>query len=130
MVARETGDHHSWFEALDDVGAEALDALPVGLIRLDREGRILHYNTAESHLARRAPEEVLGKNFFDEVAPCTQVREFKGRFVEGVQRRDLFETFHFSFRFPWREVGVRITLFYSRVSDTVWALIEPETSHG
>jgi photoactive yellow protein len=56
-----------------------LDALPVGAILLDTEGRVLRYNRAEASLARLSPGEVIGRNFFSEVAPCTRVREFQGR---------------------------------------------------
>ena len=31
-------------------------------------------------------EEAIGRSFFDEVAPCTKVQEFHGRFLEGVEK--------------------------------------------
>ena len=58
---------------------EELDALQFGVICLDREGKILRYNLAESRLARLDRAQVLGKNFFRRVAPCTATPEFEGR---------------------------------------------------
>ena len=48
-----------------------LDALPFGVICLDPDGKVLRYNLAESRLARLDRAQVLGKNFFRRIAPCT-----------------------------------------------------------
>lgn len=50
-----------------------LDALPFGAIRLDKDGTILSYNMTESKLTGRDPKKVIGRNFFEDVAPCTNV---------------------------------------------------------
>lgn len=100
-----------------------LDTLPFGLIQLDRTGRILKFNQTEAKLARINRERQIGRNFFDEVAPCTKVRDFYGRFLQGLHQRSLYETFGFVFKFDhgWRNVA--ITLFYSDKTDSVWVLI-------
>ena len=67
----------SRIDALPDAD---LDALPFGVICVDRTGRILRYNLAESRLARLDRRQVLGRNFFRTVAPCTQTPAFEGRF--------------------------------------------------
>ncbi len=71
-------------EELSGMTREELDALPYGAIKLDRQGTILSYNASEARLSGRTPESVIGRNFFTEVAPCTQVREFYDRFLELV----------------------------------------------
>ena len=48
-----------------------LDSLPYGVIAMDLDGTVEAYNLAESKLAGLTPERVLGKNFFSNVAPCT-----------------------------------------------------------
>jgi photoactive yellow protein len=102
-----------------------LDALPVGVIQLDSAGTILKYNETESHLARRTAAEVVGKNFFDDVATCTRVQEFHGRFLEGVARRELNVTFGYRFRFRDERVkDVTITMAYRPESETVWVFVE------
>ncbi len=110
-------------ESVDRMSETELDALPFGAIQLDPTGKVLSYSRTESQITQRDPKDVVGKNFFDEVAPCTKVREFYGRFQEGLQKRSLYETFGFVFKFDhgWRNVA--ITLFYSEKTDSVWVLI-------
>jgi photoactive yellow protein len=111
------------FLRVDGLETRDLDSLPFGLIQLDRNGRILKFNQTEAQLARINRDRQIGRNFFDQVAPCTKVREFYGRFQEGLQARSLYETFGFVFKFDhgWRNVA--ITLFYSDKTDSVWVLI-------
>jgi len=59
------------------LGAD-LDALPFGVIVVDRAGIILEYNAYESELAGLTRARVLGRNFFHDVAPCTALRDFEG----------------------------------------------------
>jgi len=108
---------------VENLSATDLDELPFGMIQLDRTGRILKFNQTEAKLARINRDRQLGKNFFDDVAPCTKVREFYGRFLQGVNNRALYETFGFVFKFDhgWRNVA--ITLFYAEKTDSVWVLI-------
>jgi photoactive yellow protein len=108
---------------VDQLTAKDMDVLPFGLIQLDRTGRILKFNQTEANLARINRDRQLGKNFFDDVAPCTKVKEFYGRFQQGLRERSLYETFGFVFKFDhgWRNVA--ITLFYSDKTDSVWVLI-------
>lgn len=96
-----------------------LDLLPYGIIVVDEEGRILYYNAREEEIARRRREDVLGKNFFTEVAPCTQVQEFYGQFKETMHSVGLVASFNFIFPFPQkaREVEITLTSFQKRNSN-------------
>lgn len=62
--------------AAEDV--RCFDTLPFGLVQLDEADRIVVYNRAEAELTGCRPDDVLGKRFFDEVAPCTNVTAFRG----------------------------------------------------
>ena len=108
---------------IDKLSERELDALPVGMIQLDRDGKILRFNRSEGELARRDPKAQLGKSFFDDVAPCTKVQAFYGKFQEGLAAKKLYETFVYKFRFPWGDSDVAVTLFYSQATDSVWVLV-------
>lgn len=116
-------------ERADVLTEDELDSLPVGMIQLDRDGIVLRFNQTESSLARMEKDEALGKSFFDEVAPCTKVQEFHGKFVEGVQKRNLHTVFPYQFRFrDGRQKNVVISMFYSGSTETVWVLVQrPQT---
>jgi photoactive yellow protein len=107
----------------DDMSPAELDRLPYGMIQLDPRGRILQYNAVESRLASLPQAQQVGRNFFTQVAPCTKVQEFYGRFKEGVARESLDGTFHFHFAFKQHPRDVTVRLFYSRRTRTVWVMI-------
>ena len=107
-------------DALDEAD---LDAYPFGVIQLDTAGRILAYNRYEERLARLRREDVLGRNLFFEVAPCTRVRRFYGRFLEGVEAGALDATFGFVFAFEHGERHVEVTLYYRASDETVWVIV-------
>lgn len=110
-------------EELSAMTREQLDALPYGAIKLDRQGTILSYNASEARLSGRTPESVIGRNFFTEVAPCTQVHEFYDRFLELVQYRAVNRDFDFVFTFD-PPLKVHITLLYERHEEAVWVLVD------
>ena len=112
-------------ERADVLTEDELDSLPVGMIQLDRDGTVLRFNQTESSLARVEKGDAVGKSFFDEVAPCTKVQDFYGRFVEGVQNRNLHTVFPYTFRFrDGRQKNVVISMFYSGSTETVWVLVQ------
>lgn len=104
------------FGAVSRLSPEQLDTLPYGLICLDAQGRVVHYNDTESRMARLPKGKVVGRNFFTEVAPCTRVREFEGQFHELVRdpSRVRVRSFDFVFRFRHSEQQVTIVMTPAR----------------
>jgi photoactive yellow protein len=107
-----------------------LDALPHGAIQLDSLGTVLRYNAYEQKLAGLTKEKVVGKNFFEQVAPCTDVQEFYGRFRDGVAQKKLHCKFRYHFSFKVNPRDVTVTLFYSERDETVWVFVQPLESQG
>lgn len=115
----------SVLQKADVLTESELDSLPMGMIQLDRAGKVLRFNQTESELARVAKDDAVGKSFFDDVAPCTKVQEFHGRFVDGVAQKNLHTVFDYVFRFrDGRQKNVVISMFYSPSTDTVWVCVE------
>lgn len=93
-----------------DLAEGEIDALPFGLISVARDGTIEQYNAYESRLARLAKDRVIGRNFFADVAPCTAVKEFQGRFDRfAAQTGKGAESFDFVFRFAFGTQFVNVT---------------------
>lgn len=100
---------------INQVDPDELDALPYGLIVLDADGRVLFYNETESRYAGYEREDVLGKNFFLDVAPCTRVKEFQGRFLDFVAGKlGPVAFFDFAFHFEEGTQNVVIGLSHGR----------------
>lgn len=100
-----------------------LDLLPYGIIVVDVEGKILYYNSREEQIACRKREDVIGKNFFRDVAPCTAVKEFYGRFREAMTNSGGVINFNFRFPFPGRTREVEIALTSFENGDALLCLI-------
>jgi len=113
--------------ALGGVGVLVADAA-YGVIQLDAEGVILRYNAFEAGLSGLTKQKVVGKNFFTQVAPCTDFQEFHGRFREGVASGNLQCTFRYHFAFKKNPRDVSVSLFYNQSDQTVWVLVQPSES--
>ena len=98
--------------ALPAMTDDELDVLPFGVILLDRAGIIRRYNLAEARFARLDRTQVLGKSFFDKVAPCTATPDFQGRVVDFARDGNRLPTlkfpYVFDFRFGAQEVEVEL----------------------
>jgi photoactive yellow protein len=112
------------FSEVDGFTGPQLDALPFGAIQLDTDGKILQFNEYEANLSNRRAPETVGANFFRDVAPCTNVREFYGRFQAGVAAKELNVAFDYRFAFKQAPRDVRVTLFYSTPTATVWVFVQ------
>ncbi len=119
-------DSQQDLEKISRMSEGELDTLPFGAIRLDDEGKILTYNIAESKLTGRDPSKVKGKNFFTEVAPCTNVQAFAGRFREGVKLKKLHAIFPYRFDFKMAPRDVTVTLFYSEQTGGAWVFVREQ----
>jgi photoactive yellow protein len=110
---------------VDSVTEAELDSLPYGVIQLDATGTVLRYNAFEAGLSGLNKQNVVGRNFFTQIAPCTDLQQFHGRFNEGVAAGELHCAFRFHFAFKQRPWDVTVTLFYNGRDKTVWVLVQP-----
>jgi photoactive yellow protein len=55
-------------------------AIPFGLLELDAAGIVIRYSPAAGHYSTLPAPNIIGRNFFTEVAPAPEVREFQERF--------------------------------------------------
>ena len=93
-----------------------INVLPFGMVKMDLTGKILEYNMAEAELTGTDPAWALGKNFFQEVATCTNTPDFYGRFAEGVKKGFLNSVFNYSFTHC--EVPVRVRVHMITMPDS------------
>ncbi len=102
-------------ERIAQLTREEVDALPYGLMIFDHEGYVHLYNDYESRLSRRAPHEVLGRNWFHEVAPCTRVAAFEGRFRAFVAEARADEVARFGFRFHFHHGAQDVVVSFAHL---------------
>jgi photoactive yellow protein len=113
---------------VDRVPEKERDQVPFGVIELDKLGTVLSYNMAEAAISGLRPEEVIGKNFFLEVAECTQRPEFFGKFKEGVDKKFLNHIFDFTFQGIIEPTRVRVHMAY--IQERVWLMVKRVSATG
>ena len=115
----DTTDAH-----LLDLDRADFDNYPSGVIQLKRDGTITEYNKAEAKLARREGVQTVGLNFWTDVAPCTAVQDFKGRFDEfAAGTGNAVQRFDFVFKFAWGLQDVGITMIRKDGLDAITLLV-------
>jgi photoactive yellow protein len=98
-----------------------VDALPFGAVKIDDRGTISVYNRYESELGGIAPSAAIGKNFFTDIAPCTNNKVFRGCFTKAVEQGTADCLFSYTFTYKMRPTEVKVHLH--RSGGVNWMLI-------
>jgi photoactive yellow protein len=101
-----------------------LNDLAFGAVEVDATGKILKYNSAEGAITGRDPKDTLGKNFFRDVAPCTNRPEFKGKFDAGVKAGSLNTLFEYVFDHKMKPTKVRVHMKQAITGTTYWIFVK------
>jgi len=104
--------------------AKEVDGLAFGAVQLDAKGTILQYNAAEASITGREKKDVIGKNFFRDVAPCTNAPNFKGVFDAGVRKGDLNTMFEYVFDYNMAPTKVKIHMKKAIADDSYWIFVK------
>ncbi len=68
---------------LPDLLTMDLDAADFGVVLMDRDNQVVFYNRAESQAAGLPVEQVVGRRFFRDVAPCMNNAMVAGVFAQS-----------------------------------------------
>jgi len=109
---------------LAKMGDKDIDSLAFGAIKVDEKGTILQYNVTEGEITGRDPKEVLGKNFFTEVAPCTNRSEFYGKFKEGIAQGNLDTLFEYVFDYKMKPTKVKVHMIKAVVGGGYFIFVQ------
>jgi photoactive yellow protein len=101
-----------------------VDRLAFGAVQLDAKGTILRYNAAEASITGRDAQEVIGKNFFRDVAPCTNSPTFKGVFDRGVREDNLNTMFEYVFDHRMQPTKVKVHMKKAISDGTYWIFVK------
>ncbi len=127
LAMRHRGETHDGLPArLPLLTRAELDGLDVGVIEVDDSGCVLFYSRREAEFSGMSPERVVGKNFFTDVAPCTNNRIIYQPFREGVARGQLDLTIEYTFSLKMSPTNVQIHMYRDAATKRNWILIDPE----
>lgn len=112
-----------FLDTLGDANRPAADAQEHGVVQVDDAGIILLYNKYESDMAGIDPNFAQGRNFFTQVAPCSNNRLFFGRFKEGVGKNALDARFKYTYTYKMRPTPVDVHMYRDAASATNWVFV-------
>lgn len=92
-------------------------ALPFGLLELDAAGTVIRYSPAAELNPLLQPQDILGRNFFTEMAMCEQVNEVKSRFLAFMAFGDTVQKFNIIC--PVEEKNIKIQIMLARITERV-----------
>ncbi|MEL6977978.1 MAG: photoactive yellow protein [Pseudomonadota bacterium] len=102
---------------------QRVEKLPFGAIVLNRQGKIVKYNQAEGLIAGRNPADVIGKDFFNDIAPCAKGKRFHGEFLKFAKTGAVNTMFDYEFEYKAKPVKVRIHL-KAADAETCWLFVK------
>jgi photoactive yellow protein len=100
-------------DALESAPLDCIEDFDFGLIVMDRDGRVLGYNQAESKLSGLPAGEVIGRNFFVQIGPCTNNYLIAERYRDS---EELDEQLDYVFTYRMAPTPVRLRLLARRGS--------------
>jgi photoactive yellow protein len=108
---------------LAKMSSAEIDKLAFGAIQLDPTGTILQYNEAEGAITGRSPSQVIGKNFFTDIAPCTNTPKFKGAFDKVVKDRGSV-MIEYTFDYQMSPTKVKVHMKPALVGGSFWIFVK------
>lgn len=117
-------------QRLDSMEPAELDDLDVGVIRLGTEGTVEYLNDRALQLpglhAVEDPTDVVGDNFFLDLAPSTNNNLFFGRFQKGQRRGEMNARFPYTFISPDEgPQSFAVHLYRTPDGEATWLLFRP-----
>ena len=109
---------------LSKMSSTAIDKLAFGAVELDRTGKILRYNAAEGEITGRDPKAAIGRNFFTELAPCTNTPAFKGAFDKGLAAGNLNTMIEYTLDHNMKPTKVKVHMKKALVGDSYWVFVK------
>jgi photoactive yellow protein len=101
-----------------------LNQLAFGAVEVDRTGKVLKYNATEGAITGRDPKAMIGKNFFTEIAPCTNRPQFKGVFDKGVREDNLNTLFEYVFDHQMKATRVKVHMKRAISGGSFWIFVK------
>jgi photoactive yellow protein len=109
---------------LSNLNSKDFNDLAFGAVKLDGTGKIAMYNSAEGEITGRDPKSMIGKNFFTDVAPCTNQPGFRDKFDAGVKTGDLNALFEWTFDYNMTPTKVQVHMKKAASGNDFWVFIK------
>lgn len=116
----------SFLDNLDNLSYDQLHNLPFGVIELDDLGIVQFYNNAAYENKYIKEYNILGKNFFTEVAPSMNNFIFIESFHSGVENNDMNFLFPYTFTCKINPTLVKIHFYRTKKKKNFVLIMQSE----
>ena len=106
---------------LEAMSEQGLDELQFGVVRMRTNGEVVAYNLWESRMAGLSKERVLARNFFTEVAPCTNNYMVAERLMNEPELDAILD---YVFTLRMKPTEVKLRLIKSVTSEHIYLLVK------
>jgi photoactive yellow protein len=97
------------------VSDNEITTIPFGMFELDATGTVVHYSAASEEKKDTLANNILGRNFFDELIAILQVEELKSRFLRFMADGTSVERFTISF--PYNQENIKVQIVMAHLSE-------------
>ena len=105
---------------IETMSEEEFQQLAIGVLLLDRHGRILRCNSLECAFRGHNAEEMIGRDYFREIAPETRTPDFHDCFKQGMTGGTLDADFEFMFDLPTRPAKAWVRMQMADRPNSAW----------
>jgi photoactive yellow protein len=113
----------TFLSQIGSVTYDVADAQPFGVVKVDDAGVVQLYNKWEQAMGGFAASHAEGRNFFTQIAPCTNNRLVFGKFKDGVAKNELDTEFNYTFTYKMKPTNVTLRLYRHAASRTNWVFV-------
>jgi photoactive yellow protein len=113
----------SFLERLPNLHRYDADDQAFGVVQVADDGTVRLYNRWESDLSGVPVSSAEGRNFFTQVAPCTNNRLVLGKFKDGVQKGALDAEFNYTFTYKMKPTNVALRMYRHPATGTNWVFV-------
>lgn len=111
------------FPMLGKITRNDADACDFGVLQLDDAGKVIFCNKYQSELAGIPASHYDGKNWFTQIAPCTNNGLVFGMFKKSVAAGSMNTVFPYTFTFKMKPTNVKIHFYRDQGSGRNFAFI-------
>jgi photoactive yellow protein len=89
--------------------------VPFGLFELDPAGIVIRFSPAAEQSIQEPQQGILGRNFFTEVAPVEEVKDFQTRFHSFMADGESIQKF--TSTFPSKHGEIKVQILLARITE-------------
>lgn len=98
------------------VNDNEMTAIPFGMFELDAAGTVVHYSAASEEKKDTLANNIMGRNFFNDLIAISQIEELKSRFLKFMANEGS-SVERFTVSFPYEQKSIKVQIVMAHLSE-------------